>query len=250
MADPISFSPGTDRFLNTIRPYHKKSGRAAFPTRLPDDLDLRLGSDESNHEWFRRICDGIGTSAPESIQIEENIAMTADLRWNEDRKLYYVNIQVIVSTNSLVDYYFNSDFETFYLRMDYDEMTLGRPFTHSLPHIHCSGSMSPRFALEGETSETIVVDFLDFLYRHYIPDAWRSWAERVWYASPGSAPRNDHNDWLPRIFEAFANSQLPVLRERARDLTRFKAALARAKESYLDLRVSREDRELLEYATR
>ena len=35
----------------------------------------------------------------------------------------------------------------------------------------------PRFALDGGTSGNVVLDYLEFIYRNYMPEQWLAWGE-------------------------------------------------------------------------
>lgn len=120
-------------------------------------------------------------SQPDLATIEDNIAVFLKLTWKDRKRLVYANIQTIITTSNLEDYYYlGVDAEAQYLRLDFDYKTLGDPFSHPLAHIHVEGDLSPRFALEGGNSGNIIVDYLEFLYRNYVADKWLEWAEREW----------------------------------------------------------------------
>jgi hypothetical protein len=108
------------------------------------------------------------------------------------------------------------------------------------------GGLSPRFALDGGNSGNIIVDYLEFIYRHYVPVKWRSWAEREWHNHfpPGS---DDEDDPFPAIMAAFASSQFEILRNYSRELELLKQMLRRRKDELLALQMEGSDRLILEY---
>jgi hypothetical protein len=244
--DPQSFSFGIDRFLDCIRPYAKAPGGTIFPRGL-SETSSRRNPDESLHSWFKGVVDDLGPEAPASVAIEENIGVLASIKWGSNKILKYANIQVIVAEASLEDYYLDSEINAIYLRLDCDELTLGEPFSHPHPHIHLESSLSPRFALDGGFSENVVVDFMEFLYRHYKPSQWLAWAERTWNEKFEEARIGDEDNPFPIIVDAFRTSQIQILRDYALTLTRLKTVLKNRKDNLLDLKLDPKDRELLEY---
>jgi hypothetical protein len=183
---------------------------------------------------------------PKRVAIEDNIAVFLRLVWKNKKRLLYANIQTLVATDDLEDYYLGAGGEAIYLRLDFDYTTLGDPFSHPLAHIHVEGALSPRFALDGGTSGNIVVDYLEFIYRHYVPLKWRRWAEKVWGQEYAPASENDA-DPFQVIMEAFASSQFDILRDNSATLGHIKRALRRRKDEVFGLHVEGSDREILEY---
>ncbi len=242
-----SFSPGADRFFEAIRPY-RGDGTVWFPRALRG-LDTSRSEGDPLHSWFRRVVDGLGSQAPGSFALEENMGLLATIKWTSDSVLTYANIQVIVTDGSLESYYCESDRAAFYLRFDSDETTLGEPFSHPHPHphIHLDGSLSPRFALDGGTSANVVVDFVEFLYRHYQPDDWLSWATKIWNRDFARRSLEPDQNSFPEILTAFRNGQLNTLRNYRSELGRLKQLLWADKERISPLRTDPFDRELLEY---
>jgi hypothetical protein len=243
--DPRSFSKGLDLFFDIVRPYSKAQGEASFPGSLSEEGSRRR-TGESHHACFVRVVDESGGD-PALVSIEENIAVLARIKWSANRILNYANIQAIVTPGSLVDFYLDPEIEGAYLRLDCDELTLGDPFSHPHPHIHLEGSMSPRFAFDGGTSENVLVDFMEFLYRHYRPRQWLVWARRVWDDDFAATRTGDEPNPFPRIEEAFRTNQFQILRDDALTIGRLKDVLKRRKADLLDLRLDRADREILEY---
>jgi len=246
MSNINSFSTGLDRVLEALRPYNNQAGKSSFPRNGNAD-SMRRGKGQSLHQWFSRVCQDICGGEPERIALEENIAVLAKLCWRDHKQLFYANIQVLVCNCDLETYLLDTDQQAIYLRLDCDYETLGAPFSHPLPHLHIEGELSPRFALDGGFAENVVVDFFEFIYRHYVPDTWLRWSEKVWNDAFGPSSRN--KDLFRTIREAFRDNQFQVLRSYSSELTRFKRALRKAKDESIgfDLRLVGSDREILEY---
>ena len=243
---PRSFSPHCDRFFDAIRPYGP-TGRQVFPPKSTE-LDSKRNRGETLHSWFCRVVNQLGPQAPDSLAVESNMGILATLRWISGTVLSYANIQVIVATCALEEFYCDPNQTAFYLRFDCDAKTLGNPFSHPHSQLHVDGELSPRFVLDGGTTENVLVDFIEFLYRHYFPDLWWEWASSIWnrdYAERHS-DQPDQNP-LPKIFEAFQLSQLNVLSDYKSDLAHLKRLLTEAKQRFSSLRMHATDRELLEY---
>jgi hypothetical protein len=244
MTSSLSFSAGTDRLLEAIRPY-SKDGSTAFPVAIKAETPKRR-PDEDVRDWFVRLVDACAEGDPRACAIEENIGVFARLHWGGKSTLTYANIQVIVAECDLESLYLGETARTQYLRLDFDEETLGTPFSHPLPHLHVSGSTT-RFALDGGNSENVVVDFLEFIYRHHVPRSWRRWAERTWNEHFAKTAREESENPFPRVMEAFDSNQCSELRDMARDVQVIKNVLRGHKDKLFGLKVSGPDRELLEY---
>jgi len=240
-----SFSAGSDRFFNAVRTFRPEGG-VWFPSELRDK-ETKRKRQESLHEWFCRVVEQLGPLAPESLALEPNIGLLATIKWVSGTSLTYANIQVIIANSSLQDYYYEPT-EAFYLRLDCDKQTLGDLFTHPHPHLHIDNELGPRFALDAGTSENVVVDFIEFLYRHYKPDLWLEWASTIWDRDFAQRrPHNPEQNPLPRIIEAFQASEYSVLRSYGTDLAQLKSLLTRSKQHLLNLRLDSSERELLGY---
>lgn len=244
MAENPLFSEGVDRLLVAIRPYGGLD-RVAFPPSLTE-ADARRSPGESLHTWFERLVIKYCEGHPNRVAIEDNIAVFVRLVWTKKKRLLYANIQTLVATVDLDDYFLDAGADATYLRLDFDYTTLGDPFSHPLAHIHVEGAMSPRFALDGGNSGNIIVDYLEFIYRHYVPVKWRAWAEQVWGREyrPDS---EDEADPFQVIMQAFASSQFDILRDNSPAMGRIKRALRRRKDEAFGLHMDGSDREVLEY---
>jgi hypothetical protein len=244
MPDSQLFSDGVDRLLQAIRPHGRP--RTSYPLTI-DGSGSRQEPNESLQGWFRRLVNLHCTGDPKRTAIEDNIAVFVILKWESDR-LTYANIQTIWSSIDLEDYYLddNTTAEVVYLRLDFDYQTLGEPFSHPLAHIHLEGESTPRFALDGGNCGNIIVDYLEFLYRNYVPARWHDWARREWNLRYGREYAG-RVDPFPIIMDAFRSNQIEILRDYANDLVRMKRLLRERKDSLFDHGLSGTDRELLEY---
>jgi hypothetical protein len=179
------YSKGVESFLAYLEPDGRPTGGVVFP-RGYNSARGRIG-DEHAEEWFCRIVREqlAGNTGP--CEIESNLAAFGDVEWDNSsgtRVLTYACLQVLTVGNTslsrLVADGPTGDHAAHYFRLDYDLGALGSPFTHPMPHIHCRSGEVPRFALEWSPSGSIIVDFLDFIYRNYDHATWSSWADAVW----------------------------------------------------------------------
>ncbi len=244
MPESRSFSAGVDDLLEKLRPHGRRE--SCVPDKLDDGTSRRKAGEELR-SWFIRMVDTFCDGDTGPVKLEDNIAVFARLRWRDRKGLEYANIQTVVADCDLDTYYLTAEGEAMYLRMDFDYGSLGDPFSHPLAHIHVDGDLSPRFALDGGGSGNIVLDYLEFLYRHYHPNKWIRWVEREWAAEFAASAKADDVDPLPVIREAFASSQFDILRTYEHHLSRIKRLLRRRKDAIFDLHMDGADRTILEY---
>ncbi len=247
MSESQLFSIGVDRLLQAVRPY----GQAwtCYPAGL-DANEARRTDNESLHDWFVRMVDFYCQGEPLLVAIEENLAVFASLGWEERHRLRYANVQVVWASRDLETYYLRDVDErddAFFLRMVLEFRSLGPPSSHPLAHIHVEGGNSPRFALDGGQSGNILVDFLEFLYRTYLPAQWMGWVRREWTQARKQADIDESEDPLPAIEAAFAAGQFEMLRSHQEDLEHIKKVLRQRKDSAFGCHMAGEDRLLLEY---
>jgi hypothetical protein len=142
------------------------------------------------------------------------------------------------------------------LRLDLDYNTLGPVFTHPLPHIHAIPyEPAARFALDDWNSPHVLIDFVEFAYRHLRTDEWLAWAKLVW--ERGFAARYAEADNpLDNIIDAFTvgnniedlHGYAEGIRHMRRLLRRHKDSLAEGLNPVCDLCASTEDRGLLTFS--
>ncbi len=244
MADNVLFSVAVDDLLQAVRPYGR--GESAFPPLL-DEAGTRRNTGETLRRWFVRVVDQFCGGDPKRSAIEDNIAVFMKLSWTQRKRLIYANVQTIVAACDLEDYYLGVNAEAQYLRLDFDYSTLGDPFSHPLAHLHVEGDLSPRFALDGGNAGNILVDYLEFLYRNFVPAKWIRWAEREWGREFAATARVDDVNHFSTIIDAFETSQFQILRDHAALLTRVKRTLRKRKDEAFALHMEGADREILEY---
>ena len=244
MSESQSFSIGVDRLLQDIRPYGRTE--SCYP-RLLDDAQSRRKANECLQQWFVRMVDQFCAGDPKVVALEDNLAVFVRLGWKDKKQLLYANIQTVRTTCDLDDYYLGTGVEAIYLRLDFDYQTLGDPFSHPLAHIHLEGDLSPRFALDGGNEGNIVVDYLEFLYRNYVPRKWLQWVQSEWAEEFARSAVEGAIDPLPAIVRAFASSQFHVLRGYATQMERIKQMLRKRKDKLFDLHMDGSDRVILEY---
>ncbi len=240
-----SFSQAVDNLLIRLRPCFQH--QTSYPANL-DQRMTRFNSGESIWNWFGRMVNDWCMGDPELCKIEDNIALFASLFWRENR-LVGANIIALITSCELTEYLIEppDNCEEMYLRLDYDDKTLGDPFSHPIPHIHVFGDLSPRFALDGGNADNVVMDFLEFIYRQFVPIKWKSWAEHEW--NQDYFRRNgDHNsNPFPLMMKAFEESQISILREHEKNLKKLKRLLRDKKDRLFNYSMNGTDRELLEY---
>jgi hypothetical protein len=245
MADSDSFSDSVDKLLHLLRPHGRK--QTCYPPSL-DQNASRFETGESIHQWFARMVKAFCDDDPDRYAIEGNVALFAFLAWKK-KQLFGANIAALITSCDLCQYLLEPppECDVMYLRLDYDYGTLGEPFSHPLPHIHVHGGLSPRFALDGGNSENVVMDFLESVYRQFVPSKWKSWAQREWDRNYFTAQQDPERNPFPLIMAAFKESQVGVLREHRQHINRLKQLLRMKKDQLFEFGMDGSDRELLEY---
>jgi hypothetical protein len=205
------------------------------------------------------LCDG----DPVACEIEENMAVFAYLEWHEPGTLYYASINILSTDSSLVDYYLDEDGDrrAQYLRLDLDYESLGSIFAHPLPHIHavCHEPVA-RFELDEFGSSNIVIDFLEFVYRHLQRANWLNWARTVWRPYFQERVRDDFGNAMETILGAFDANDIELLRRFSDDIREMRRMIRNRKQEIVDpsrtqnrrfdLTMRQMDRELVAYADR
>lgn len=265
MNEPGSFSYGVDALLQRLSPQSRgeTAGERGFPETVKGRrAELRFqGRGESVHQWFRRCADtfmlepGRQKIDWDRWALEPNLAAFATVAWNGG-ELAYATINVLRTNGSLQDYYdstaedraseiLRDDLQAQYLRLDLDYGTLGPIGTHPLPHIHFSPDDPPRITMHAGQSTNVVVDFLDFIYRHHYHEKWLGWARRAWRFR-GSDQRNGpaERDPFEEIVAAYQRSKIDRLRDLRADVEQLAAVLTRAKDDLYSLRLNAVDRRL------
>jgi hypothetical protein len=88
------------------------------------------------------------------------------------------------------------------------------------------------------------MDFLEFIYRNYVPGKWLHWAKRQWLANMADEQREGQ---FNQIIQAFHDSQFNVLRANAHVISQVKRTLRESKDSLFRAHLDSADREILEY---
>jgi len=91
------------------------------------------------------------------------------------------------------------------------------------------------------------VDYLEFLYRNYLPGKWLQWIQREWAKEFAKSADLETIDPLPIIVRAFESSQFHILRAYSTQLERIKQVLRKRKDNLFDLHMDGSDRVILEY---
>ena len=241
-----SFSQGIDNLLIRLRPYNRQH-QTSFPPNL-DQKFTHFNSGELIRDWFERMVHTFCSGNPDLCKIEDNIALFASLSWQKNQ-LVGANIAVMITSCELTEYLIEppDNCEEMYLRLDYDDKTLGDPFSHPIPHIHIFGDLSPRFALDGGNADNVVMDFLEFIYRQYVPKKWKLWAEYEWNRDYFRYNRDPNSNPFPLMMSAFEESQISILREHEKNLRKLKQLLRAKKDHIFKYFMNGTDREILEY---
>lgn len=238
------FSAGVERLLSYIRPYGRPT--TAFPHGLNADSTY-FQAGETLRQWFVRLVDAKCAGDPRRVAIEDGIAVFANLAWRSDLLRYASIPTLIVVGATLDDFYLDSDVPAIYLRLDLNYQTLGTPFSHPLAHIHVTDDSFPRFALDGGNCGNVILDYLEFIYRTYVPDKWLRWARRHWLNSGLPSAGDEENDPFERILTAFNDSQFDDLMPHTTVIRQIKDLLRNAKDVAFPSHMNGLDREILEY---
>lgn len=246
MSDTVMLSEGVSNVLQMLRSHSRPETN--FPVGL-SAAATRRASGETLRQWFKRLvhkyCSDkeYCSDKPGRVAIEENIAIFASLEWGtKDKKdlLRFASMSVLIAPCDL-DTFLKKDCEATCLRLDVNCKTLGFPFSHPLAHVHVEGSSQLRFALDGGIAGNVVLDYLEFIYRTFVPIKWERWARKVWLS------HRDDEATFNQIVTAFKENQFSVLREYAAPISELKKLLRKAKDSAFKGYLSSVDREILEY---
>ncbi len=254
---PSSFSYSVDAFLARLKPHGQPEGERAFPDKV-DRASVRFQGPETIKQWFDRC---VKTFMPEGLEVwrlEENLAAFAIVSWKPTNELEFVTINVLKTECSLQDYLELTEedlemeeWKTFsrprYMRLDLDYGTLGPIGTHPLPHVHLSPDDSPRCTLDASRSTNVVVDFIEFVYRHFYPKAWLSWAERTWNRDYKDKHRDPERNPFRAIVSGFAENEIGVLHMLNKDIAELVAVLAEEKGRLYELRMNAADRQMMTF---
>jgi hypothetical protein len=182
-------------------------------------------------------------SDPSAVRVEPNIAVVARLGWRGNQ-LFFADMSALVAEGHLDEYYLDGNVAAVHLRLDLSYEALGDPFSHPLPHMHLGGIRGLRFALEGGNSGNVVVDFLEFIYRSYVPRKWLAWARREWLRRQRENQKAAVG--FDRVVGAFLENKFHLLRENALLISQIKRALRESKDSLFAAHMDGPDREILE----
>jgi hypothetical protein len=254
---PTSFAYGVDALLTRLSSNAQDAGVKTFPEKV-DRASVRFQGPETIKQWFDRC---VKTFMPEGLEVwrlEENLAAFAIVSWRSKNELEFVTINVLKTECDLQDYFELKEEDLKekewvryskpqYIRLDLDYGTLGPIGTHPLPHVHFSAEDPPRCTLDASRSTNVVVDFMEFIYRHFFPHMWLSWVERTWDRHYKDKKRDPDRNPFPRIVSAFADNEIAVLHSLAGDLAELANVLAEEKNSLFDLRMNANDRYLMTF---
>jgi hypothetical protein len=252
---PTSYSNGVASFLSHLSANGQPEGHRKYPKDV-DRATLRFQGGETIKHWFDRCVSEFMPEGLERWRLEENLAAFAYVSWRRGNELDHVTIYLLKTECSLEEYLqiTEDDLEEkewqdiskpYYLRLDLDYGTLGPIGTHPLPHVHFSPNDPPRFTLDASTSRNPVVDFIDFVYRHYFPGLWLTWAERTWNKFYRDPDRDPELNPFQAIVASYNESQMGAIRSRAKHIAELVSVLHEAKSQMYDLRMNETDRRLM-----
>ncbi len=206
--DEYYFSPGFNTFVLSTYPWENLK-KVSFPSGCHN---LRISSQETPHNWFKRIVDEQLNGKTEPCAVEENMAVFAKLVY-DNGIITYSNVQVIIVDDDLDIFYKSAspaNINARYLRLDYDLSSLGEMFTHPHPHIHVTADGVPRFDAYFSHNGNIIIDFFDFIYRNFFIDKWKEWARNASKSNMASL-ENANSAVFDLIVDAFKANQCDVL---------------------------------------
>jgi hypothetical protein len=224
------------------------TGSRSYP-KVADKQTVRMSGGETVHEWFTRCVNAFAVQdwPLEKWEAAPDLAIMALVDWGEPGKeLKACSIQAVKTEGALSDFLVDNTITAYYFRFDWDYGTLGPLFTHPLPHVHAwKEDDAPRFVCEGDGCN-VIVDFLEWIFRHFYHDDWLMWAADVCEAEFDKKFGKETNP-LDRIFLAFKESKITVLRQYPNEISAIKRMLRERKEKTYALRASLVDRDLLRY---
>lgn len=132
----------------------------------------------------RRLVDSPLQGELQACRIEENL-LFLQFGLEAQRRFRHLRCQALAAIGGTLEdvYLGTAGVQTRYLRLEYeaDPLMLGELFSHPVVHVHAQPEEAPRFALESVApGDTVLLDFLDFLYRNFCHPAWSRWANAVW----------------------------------------------------------------------
>ena len=165
--------------MMAMRSCRRGEQTVCVPANLVNSNELRMGKQESDHEWLERVADSVGDF--DGCLLEDNILIVGKAQIN-DGELNHVDLQALVTENGTIEeFYLGGDgCQSKYFRLDFDFDQPGPLFKEPLPHIHVGNSSEPRFSLPLSGSSSCILDFIEFLYLNYRYDLWLEWARNTW----------------------------------------------------------------------
>lgn len=237
-------SPGVENVLWALDPKGAPSGSREFPIELNSEIPRFRGQASM---WLKEVVDVCLDKEISGICIEDNIGIIAQVKWN-GTFIDYACIHVIATPDNsitLLDIYENQEISADYLRLDIDSTKLGKPFTHPYPHLHFA-TANPRLDFAIGDAGNVIVDFLDFIYRHYKHEMWWDWVECT--CVQRSLQSGEVEIPLERIKAAYCDNQVSILNDELLPyLERIKVLIGGVKRDMYSLRLSENYHRLLRY---
>jgi hypothetical protein len=183
---------------------------------------------ETPKAFFSRILKGL--RSPEETFLHDRILVIGHVVWGTDH-LRRLSLQSLCLVNGSFEDWMHglddlSDDDFHYFRLDIHPDALGQLFSEPIPHVHSLPHGAPRFSFQSTLTQTLIPDFIGFLFRNYAYEDWERWVGVVW--KEGHLYSKDEDPY-ERILEAFRDSQFLLLSETyKKEMTELKECLSSA----------------------
>lgn len=203
-------TPRVQAALWALSPRKLADGMRCFPEACAGPNKVRMSATETAKSGLLKVCAALEN--PESSFLHERIALFGYASWNR-QCLVSLGLQAFcLMEGSLESAYSNSDSleesDCHYFRLDLHTNAMGLLFKETFPHLHVNPKLEPRIPYVGKTDETLIPDFISFLFRNYAYEDWYNWLEGLWAKKMGDLVLDDP---LPAVYNAFRDSNLVLL---------------------------------------
>lgn len=180
---PHFISSCVDNFLTLFK---RQNGRFPNIQSKGSGTEIRISSEETVQEWFKRAVEKYGGFEKVYI-LDSKIALFPYVNIKKCQ-IEEMSIQTLIPLNNSVDDYYLKLFDkemstgcdAIYLRLDYHPRKSGKLFSHAMPHIHISNKYDVRMPFALTSPTTCFLDFLEFLYINFSYETWIRWVQDLW----------------------------------------------------------------------
>jgi hypothetical protein len=240
------FSGGAATFFSTIAP-QPGPGKRVFPPK-PRITRISIPNTEDTDSWAKRELLSDQQWLRNNV-IEDNIIVDANISWDREMKIEEMSMQALVAIEGTFFETRSKQKEKLrfqYFRFDYHQGCLGNLFSEAIPHLHVRPKREPRLCLSYHLRENAIVDFIEFLYRSYRWDDWKTWAKNVWEYSKYSRGSKIYS--FDSICDAFRHGRFDDLAGgMSHSVALLKKALAEEKDRITSLRINTAHCSVLNY---